>query len=237
MFRKKKVLDGEGRVGGPGITYNVTEFMKRFDIFSMDVPSFNVKGDAKIRSSLGSFLTTVCVVIVLIYSLTKSAHLQSVNGQTISTYTVNSNSSLENPLNLSKRKFRMAVSFEGVFDEKLKDDAQYVRWFARLSGFGDDKRFEKILKHHKCTDEDYEQFFPIIESQRHELQKIREDPERGMICVDWDDAENPIEIAGDLSTADLQNIEFFIAPCNYRHTMLEPEGYPIDPRCNYDKEA
>ena len=64
----------------------------------------------------------------------------------------------------------MAVSFEGVFDEQLKYDPRYIRWFARTASMRDDKRFEKIIPHHKCTDEDYDEFFPINEDQKQELE-------------------------------------------------------------------
>ena len=57
-----------------------------------------------------------------------------------------------------------------------------------------------------------------------------------MICMDWGDEEDPVTIVGDLSTADVQNLEFFIAPCHYLHTIVNPEGYPIDPQCIDDPE-
>ena len=56
------------------------KYMNQFDKFGTSVPSFNVKGDNEIKSNVGSILTLISAVVVLIYAVAKTSHIQSVNG-------------------------------------------------------------------------------------------------------------------------------------------------------------
>ena len=65
-------------------------------------------------------------------------------------------------INLSERNFRMAVTIEDFYSpSKQKNDKRYVKWLFRLVGKRDGVMYQHILKHHKCTDEDYKEFYPI----------------------------------------------------------------------------
>ena len=52
-----------------------------------------------------------------------------------------------------------------------------------------------------CTDDDYAEFYPITSGEEKELSKIRSEPNRGLFCLDWDEAE-PFIIYGDDSSSD-----------------------------------
>ena len=87
-------------------------FINQYDSFGQAVPGFNIKGKDTIKSGIGSVLTLTSVLIVLVYAISKTTHLQSVTGQTISMYYENQETSRENQLNLNDRNFRIAFSFE-----------------------------------------------------------------------------------------------------------------------------
>ena len=56
----------------------------------------------------------------------------------------------------------MAVAIEDYNSpKKLKDDPRYVKWMFRLYGKRNGEGFQRMIPHHKCTDEDYDQFFPV----------------------------------------------------------------------------
>ena len=57
---------------------------------------------------------------------------------------------------------------------------------------------------------------------------MREDPDRGMFCIDWND-EDPIEIIGEEFDDDYTRFEAVLVPCNYLHTMLDYQGDSISP--------
>ena len=63
------------KVQHKSFSFSFIEYAKRFDKFGYQVPSFNVKGQSKVSSSLGSLLTIVSLVIIIIYALAKTTHL------------------------------------------------------------------------------------------------------------------------------------------------------------------
>ena len=68
------------------------------------------------------------------------------------------------------------------------------------------------MNHHKCTAEDWKDFYPINE----ESKEFFEEEKDGFYCLDWTD---DFEIYG-VGTMDAQMIEFMLFPCNYIHTDM-----------------
>ena len=58
-------------------------------------------------------------------------------------------------------KYRIAFSFEGEADKKLKNDPRYVKILARTLRSIDNVLSETILSYHKCTDKDWDDFYPV----------------------------------------------------------------------------
>ena len=56
-------------------SYSFMKFMNQYDKFGREVPGFNLKGDSKISSSLGSAVTLISGIVVLIYAASKMSHL------------------------------------------------------------------------------------------------------------------------------------------------------------------
>ena len=106
-------------------------------------------------------LSLIVSVIVVIYGFTKSSHLQSVRGATISTYEEEAKFSQENPLDISERNFRVAFAIEGYLDGQMKADPRYVKYIFRESFRKNGEWGERLLPHHECTEDDYEEFYPI----------------------------------------------------------------------------
>ena len=65
-----------------------------------------------------------------------------------------------NVLNLREKGQRFAFAVEGFLDKELKDDPRYVKGFARMYGFKNGDMYEKMIPHHKCTKEDFDEFAP-----------------------------------------------------------------------------
>ena len=87
-------------------------------------------------------------------------------------------------------------------DGTLVNDPEYTRWIFRITGYRDNQQwYEQILPHHVCTDDDYAEFYPITSGEEQLLSEIRSEPNRGLLCLDWDEAE-PFFIYGDESSSD-----------------------------------
>ena len=78
----------------------------------------------------------------------------------------------------------------------MKNDPRYVKFIVRLAGKREGKDFQRILPHYKCTDEDYNQFYPVEKNSKITLESFKSDPDRGLYCINWDEDE-PLELAGE----------------------------------------
>ena len=63
--------------------------------------------------------------------------------------------------NLNEADFRIAFAIEGFAERDLKIDNRYIKYIFRLYGKLNNEPYEHILTYHECTDEDYDQFYPI----------------------------------------------------------------------------
>ena len=93
-----------------------------------------------------------------------------------------------------------------------------------------------MVKYHRCTDEDYKEFYPIQKQSAATLQSLKTDPLRGMFCIDWNDEELPIKILGDESEDNYLRLEALLLPCNYIHTEFGYNEDTVHPECVPDLE-
>ena len=56
---------------------------------------------------------------------------------------------------------KFAFSIVNYFSKELKDDSRYVKLQARLLKKVNREFTETILPLHRCTEEDFEQFYPL----------------------------------------------------------------------------
>ena len=68
------------------------------------------------------------------------------------------------------------------------------------------------------------------------MKDLRDDPERGMLCIDWNDPELPIKVFGDHANNNYQRFEAALLPCNYVNTFFGHSGDTIHPECVYNLE-
>ena len=172
--------------------------MIQLDKFSDTVPSFNFKGDQKIKTILGAFCSVMISITVLYYALLKFIQLEQGQNPTIAAYPVEARFDAQNPINLNQINFKAAFQFTSFDYEKnqfsVLDDPKFVKMIVRIFGQDQDGTFhEKTLNHHKCTDAEYEEFYPLKTDQEQAFN-------RGAIpknfnCIDWDD-EDPVLVYG-----------------------------------------
>ena len=155
--RKSKRLGKRNRVFGN---------MMELDKFSDSVPSFNLKGDQSIKTELGAFCSIVITIIMLGYALLKFVQLLERKNPNISIYQDEISFGEENPLNLNALNFKAAFRFDSVDPETEEvvslDDPNFVKLIVKIVGVDSELNYyEKIIPHHKCTEEEYAGFYPI----------------------------------------------------------------------------
>ena len=92
-----------------------------------------------------------------------------------------------------------------------------MRWLFRVETWRNNTRYERIIPYHVCTDEDFDKFYPIRADEAPRLKRIRDDPDRGFLCFDWEN-DDPLSLFGQYEhSQDYQEVEATLAPCNYLH--------------------
>ena len=105
-------------------------------------------------------------------------------------------------INLRDANINVAFGVEGVFDEELKDNKDYVRVITWLGYHKKDGSWgDIIVPNRRCTDDDFAKFAPVNPMNEKLLSKYKEGS-RHLICADWDNFEHEPEIWGNPVNAD-----------------------------------
>lgn len=167
-------------------------------------------------------MTFLLLTLSFFYAVIKTIHLVERANPVMSELKIPDNYSSTDKFFLAENNFKMAFAVEGYQDEENKNDPRYVKWFVRVVNTLDGQYGEKILPYRKCTDKDYAEFNPVAKKSAPALKSIREDPKRGLYCIDWTD---DLYIMGEKKNPQYQRIELLFVPCNYIHQYY---GYTED---------
>ena len=92
------------------------EVFKRLDIFGLELPKFILKGKDKVKTKVGGICTILAFLVVLMFAILKFSHLISKHKPTMFSYLKENDYSLNGEeIDLSERKFRIAVTIEDFF--------------------------------------------------------------------------------------------------------------------------
>lgn len=81
----------------------------------------------------------------------------------------------EDQLNLPETGFKLAFGAMDYSDRTLVQDESRVKWRVTLDTYQDLAIMEtQYLDFHKCNDEDYRDFYPIVSSDEQFLQELKE---------------------------------------------------------------
>ena len=152
-FHMKRQTGPSSNIGSS--RFQVINTVKGIDMFSRPIPGFNLKGAKQVNSLLGSACTLLILFTLMMYGSAKFIQLYQRHNPNISTHNVVHFYSKEEPMNLNEVNFRFAIAFEDFHDNQSKFDPQYVRWMFRHYGSRNGVKYEKFLKYHRCTEEDY----------------------------------------------------------------------------------
>ncbi len=98
------------------------------------------------------------IVVFTLYAVLKLTHLLTKKNPLIAETKETNFYDYNTRVNLDEIGFKMAFSFEGYIDDKIKDDPRYVRLFARMYYKDEGVKSQKVLSLHKCTEQDWNQF-------------------------------------------------------------------------------
>ena len=112
------------------------EVFRGLDFFGETLPKFILKGKEKVQTRVGGVATILIGLVVLMYAGFKFSHLITRHNPVMFTYYKdNLYSHNSESINLSARKFRIALTVEDFFAPAArKDDPRFVKWIFRMVG-------------------------------------------------------------------------------------------------------
>ena len=173
-----------------GNRLHINNVCRNVDIFGRPIPSFKMNSEDKVNTVQGGWLSCFLGVIMLIYATIKLTQLVNQHNPNISQFTDRSFYDYTEKVSLTQANFKFAFSVEGYFDQEMKDSSKYVKYIVRARGNREGKKYEKILPYHKCTEEDWNSFPTIARASSSVYESVKNDPKRGMFCLDWQDNED-----------------------------------------------
>lgn len=162
-------------------SWSIGNTMRGIDSFGQEVPSFNLRGENRINTVCGGVFTAVILTLALIYASLKAIDLAERKNPTISEGTVAEGIT---KMSFDKMGFRFAFTIEDSFSHDNKFDTRYNKVIARVIGNKGGVKFEKILPYHRCTEEDFAQFYPVTAEYARDVENMNNDPKRGLFCID-----------------------------------------------------
>ena len=157
--------------------------LEEIDAFKDPIPTFNIRGKTSVSTKAGGLLTICITTVVLMFAIIRGDHMISKYNPNIQDYQVDIGK--DQQANLNEYKFRIAFTVEDFYaPHRFKDDDRYVKWVFRRLGLKDGVYFERFIPHHRCTESDYAEFFPIEENMEKKLNTIKSDPNRDFFCLD-----------------------------------------------------
>ena len=131
-------------------------FLIELDIFGASVPTFNIAGQNKVKTMVGSCGSIMIFALTLLFGLLKLQHLFMRKNPLISQNTT--------PLRIlttydtSQAEFKMAVAAENYDAGTGISDPRYVRWVVTHVQRRNDVFNNTIYPMHKCHEEELSEF-------------------------------------------------------------------------------
>ena len=137
--------------------FEAPDFVKRLDIFSGAVPSFNIGGKTSVPTSAGAMCSIVIFLLTFAFGLLKMQDLLSRKNPII----VSNSEVIEEgeTYSLGSPEFMMAFALHKFNGEILDFDPRYVRWIVRTWEDRDGIRSETFVPLHICEEEEMKRFF------------------------------------------------------------------------------
>ena len=156
------------------------------DSFGKEVPSFNLRGQEKVNTIVGGFVSILILIIIFLYANLKLTQLITGANPVISQQIVEDYYGPKDEFNLNENNIRFAFTVEGENTLDLKNDPRYVKFMAIKQLKYNNTNSEEIISIHECTQKDFKEFYPISTSSSRIFNRINAEKDHTWFCLDWD---------------------------------------------------
>ena len=102
----------------------------------------------------------------------------------------------------------MAFAVEDYLTGESKLDPRYVKWAATFIKIDIGRNELKSIPLHPCTDEDFDQFYPVDKRSTRRLNAFKTMPEKQMFCLDWQNTGAELYGENQVTSTDTSNFHF-----------------------------
>ena len=153
-------------------------------MFGTEVPTFNMKGQTKVKTACGACVSILIFITTLAFALVKMDHLVKHKNPNVTTNV----SPLEAGTKFSTASDGFMMAFAAVNTEKGAplNDPRYVRWgFLHEYHMDEDEIYKKTLGLlHPCTEEELLRLDPP--ENQYLAEDIKSQQNSGnLFCMDW----------------------------------------------------
>ena len=157
------------------------------DLFGEQTPQLNLKGKESIKTTCGGLASILMLLTLAAYAFIRFTVLTSRSNPNINKFEVMDFYENIESVDLNEIGFKFAFTVENYMLGEVRDDPHYVKWIIRIYGKEEGTPYEKVIDYHKCTEEDYKQFYPVSKRSSVQLAQILDNPKRGFFCADLPD--------------------------------------------------
>ena len=131
------------------MTKNIFKFVKRLDLFGVEIPQLNLNGETQVKSSIGSIITIIIAILMFIFALIKLEHLANRKNPDLSSIIESIDEG--EIYDLNEEDFMMAFTLEH-WSTGIKNDTRYFQWVLQVSTSSAFNGGVQFYPMHRCTD-------------------------------------------------------------------------------------
>ena len=146
-----------------------------------------MNGRSEISSIPGTIVTMMLFFVLVSYAFKKGQIFLFKENPTIQEATFSNYYDKNYQVNLKDLGFKIAFGVNDYKTGEPYDDPNYVKWVVRMNDYVNQRSIKKIdVKFHKCTEADYESFYPPNPNDADAIAEITSG-NYSLFCIDDDE--------------------------------------------------
>ena len=106
------------------------KIFKRFDMFGVPLPAFNIRGETKVRTYAGCLATLFILTIGLVFATLRLQLLVGQQHPSVNTFVERDAFDSSDVFKSGSEEFVMAFAVVDYVTGEAKQEAKFVKWFA-----------------------------------------------------------------------------------------------------------
>ena len=137
------------------------KILKRFDMFGIPLPMFNIDGEQKVRTYTGCIASLLIMYLTFVFALLKLQKFASRSTPSVNQFVKRDAFEETDVFESAKEGFMMAFALTDYVTGEVKEDPRFIKWFAEYSTVTDGKKQSREVPIASCTQADFDEFYTV----------------------------------------------------------------------------